>query len=79
MFIAMTYRIHHIPVCPFSQRVEILLALKGLTGKIEFNKIDISEGADRLVAQNEGSVAVSAATGEGIDHLQGDRRPDVQH
>ncbi len=23
--------VYHIPVCPFSQRLEILLALKGLT------------------------------------------------
>ncbi len=35
--------IHHIPVCPFSQRVEILLAEKGLSDAIEFNVIDITQ------------------------------------
>ncbi|WP_334063256.1 glutathione S-transferase family protein [Limimaricola cinnabarinus] len=35
--------IYHIPVCPFSQRVEILLALKGLSEAVEFHVIDITE------------------------------------
>jgi GTP-binding protein HflX len=34
-----------------------------------FNKADRGEGAARLVAQHEGSVAVSATTGEGIERL----------
>jgi GTP-binding protein HflX len=34
-----------------------------------FNKSDLSDGAARLTEQHEGSVAVSAATGEGIEHL----------
>lgn len=33
---------YHIPICPFSQRVEILLALKGLTGAIDFHVVDIT-------------------------------------
>lgn len=33
---------HHIPVCPFSQRVEILLQLKGLESEVVFNVIDIT-------------------------------------
>ena len=33
----------HIPVCPFSQRLEILLALKEQTDAVEFHKIDITE------------------------------------
>ncbi len=34
---------HHIPVCPFSQRVEILLALKGLGDAVEFRVVDITK------------------------------------
>jgi GTP-binding protein HflX len=34
-----------------------------------FNKADRGAGAARLVAQHEGSAAVSATTGEGIEHL----------
>ena len=33
---------HHIPICPFSQRVEILLELKGLGGEIDFEVVDIT-------------------------------------
>ncbi|QMU57069.1 MAG: glutathione S-transferase family protein [Boseongicola sp.] len=39
----MKLRLHHIPVCPFSQRVEILLALKGIRGAVDFNVIDITK------------------------------------
>lgn len=35
-------RMHHIPVCPFSQRVEILLSLKGLSAEVDYNVIDIT-------------------------------------
>lgn len=35
--------IYHIPVCPFSQRLEILLSLKGLQEKIKFQVIDITK------------------------------------
>ena len=35
-----------------------------------FNKADLApETAERLLSQNEGSVAISAVTGEGIDEL----------
>ena len=34
--------IYHIPVCPFSQRVEILLALKGLSDTVRFEAVDIT-------------------------------------
>ena len=34
-----------------------------------FNKADLTDDAPRLVARHEGSVAISAVTGEGIDHL----------
>ena len=39
----MTMRMHHIPVCPFSQRVEILLSLKGLSGEVDYNVVDITK------------------------------------
>ncbi|MDU8945494.1 glutathione S-transferase family protein [Ovoidimarina sediminis] len=35
--------IYHIPICPFSQRVEILLELKGLRDAIDFYVIDITK------------------------------------
>lgn len=38
--------VHHIPVCPFSQRLEILLALKGLRKAVEFRVVDITRPRD---------------------------------
>ncbi|MDA8128997.1 MAG: glutathione S-transferase family protein [Betaproteobacteria bacterium] len=35
--------IYNIPVCPFSQRLEILLTLKGLQNEIDFRVIDITQ------------------------------------
>jgi glutathione S-transferase len=35
--------IYHIPVCPFSQRVEILLELKGLREQVDFHVVDITK------------------------------------
>ncbi len=55
----MTYRIYHIPVCPFSQRVEILLALKGLTGEIDFSVVDITKPRDpALLELSKGTTAL---------------------
>lgn len=34
--------VYHIPVCPFSQRLEILLALKGLGDAVRFHVVDIT-------------------------------------
>lgn len=34
--------VYHIPVCPFSQRLEILLALKGLQDRVTFHVVDIT-------------------------------------
>lgn len=36
------YTLYHIPICPFSQRIEILLALRGLTDQFRFEVIDIT-------------------------------------
>ncbi len=35
--------IYHIPVCPFSQRIEILLELKALRDVVDFHVIDITK------------------------------------
>jgi glutathione S-transferase len=34
--------VYHIPVCPFSQRLETLLALKGLRDEVDFHVVDIT-------------------------------------
>lgn len=38
----MTPTLYRIPVCPFSQRVEILLTLMGRTGAVAFETVDIT-------------------------------------
>ena len=37
--------VHHIPVCPFSQRQKILLALKGIPDAVRFHVVDITRPA----------------------------------
>jgi glutathionyl-hydroquinone reductase len=34
--------VYHIPVCPFSQRLEILLTLKGCRHLVDFHVVDIT-------------------------------------
>jgi len=51
--------VHHIPVCPFSQRLEILLALEGRTGDVDFRVVDITRPRpDWLLAKTRGSTAL---------------------
>lgn len=51
--------VHHIPVCPFSQRLEILLALKGRPEAVEFRLVDITKPRDPgLLARTRGSTAL---------------------
>ncbi|WP_349368503.1 glutathione S-transferase family protein [Salinarimonas sp.] len=51
--------IHHIPVCPFSQRVEILLALKGLAHAVDFRVVDITKPRDpALLEKTRGTTAL---------------------
>ena len=51
--------LYHIPVCPFSQRVEILLELKGLTGAVDFAVVDITKPRDpALLAKTRGTTAL---------------------
>lgn len=35
--------VHHVPVCPFSQRLEILLDLKGRRSAVDFRAVDITK------------------------------------
>lgn len=51
--------VYHIPVCPFSQRLEILLELKGLRGAVEFNVVDITKPRPaELLAKTRGTTAM---------------------
>ncbi|NNU79906.1 glutathione S-transferase family protein [Halovulum dunhuangense] len=51
--------IYHIPVCPFSQRIEILLELKGLRDAVEFRVIDITvPRPDWLLEKTRGTTAL---------------------
>jgi glutathione S-transferase len=51
--------LYHIPVCPFSQRVEILLELKGLREAVDFSVVDITRPRDpALLAKTRGTTAL---------------------
>ena len=51
--------VHHIPVCPFSQRLEILLALKGAADAVEFRVVDITKPRDpELLRKTRGTTAL---------------------
>lgn len=51
--------VHHIPVCPFSQRLEILLALKGVQSSVDFVVVDITlPRSDALLQKSGGSSAL---------------------
>ena len=51
--------VYHIPVCPFSQRLEILLALRGLDDAVEFRVVDITKPRDpALLAKTRGTTAL---------------------
>jgi glutathione S-transferase len=51
--------VYHIPVCPFSQRLEILLALRGMRDAVEFRVVDITRPRDpALLAKTDGTTAL---------------------
>jgi len=51
--------LYHIPVCPFSQRVEILLELKSLRASVDFSVVDITTPRDpALLAKTRGTTAL---------------------
>lgn len=61
--------VYHIPVCPFSQRLEILLELKGLREQIDFHVVDITvPRPDWLLAKSRGTTALPILETEG-DHI----------
>ncbi len=51
--------VYHIPVCPFSQRLEILLALREQQDSVEFRVVDITKPRDpELLAKTRGTTAL---------------------
>lgn len=51
--------VHHIPACPFSQRLQILLAVKGCSGVVDFHVVDITQPRPpELLALADGSTAL---------------------
>jgi len=51
--------VYHIPVCPFSQRVEILLSLKARSGEVDFHVVDITRPREEwLLRKSGGSTAL---------------------
>jgi len=51
--------VYHIPVCPFSQRVEILLSLKRRREDVDFQVVDVTvPRADWLLAKTRGATAL---------------------
>jgi glutathione S-transferase len=53
------HTVYHIPVCPFSQRLEILLALRGQQNAVEFQVVDITVPRDpALLAKTQGTTAL---------------------
>lgn len=51
--------VYHIPVCPFSQRLEILLELRGMQDAVEFRVIDITKPRDpELLRKTRGTTAL---------------------
>lgn len=51
--------VYHIPVCPFSQRLEILLELKGIRDAVDFRVVDITRPRDpELLAKTRGTTAL---------------------
>lgn len=65
---AMRPIVHHIPVCPFSQRLEILLALKDRRDAVEFRVVDITRSREpALLALTRGTTALPVMeTGRGV-------------
>lgn len=55
----MSLTVFHIPVCPFCQRLEILLTLKGLREVVQFEVVDITKPREpALLAKMRGTTAL---------------------
>ena len=51
--------VYHIPVCPFSQRLEILLELKGRRKELDFHVVDITKPRPQgLLEKSRGTTAL---------------------
>ena len=51
--------VHHIPVCPFCQRLEILLTLKGCRDEVRFQVVDVTKPRpDWLLQKTRGTTAL---------------------
>jgi glutathione S-transferase len=51
--------VHHIPVCPFCQRLEILLSLKGRRKDVTFRVVDVTQPRpDWLLKKTRGTTAL---------------------
>lgn len=51
--------VYHIPVCPFSQRLEIMLDLKGASDAVNFQVVDITKPRDpELLEKTRGTTAL---------------------
>jgi glutathione S-transferase len=51
--------VHHIPVCPFCQRLEILLTLKGRRDEVEFRVVDVTKPRPEwLLQKTRGTTAL---------------------
>lgn len=59
--------VYHIPVCPFCQRLEILLSLKGRRSDVSFRVIDVTQPRpDWLLSKTRGTTALPIMeTGDG--------------
>ena len=54
-----TPTVYHIPVCPFSQRLEIMLHHKGLSDAVNFKVVDITKPRDpELLKKTRGTTAL---------------------
>jgi len=51
--------VYHIPVCPFCQRLEILLELKDQPEAVQFQVVDITKPRDKeLLRKTDGTTAL---------------------
>ncbi|MGH3148739.1 MAG: glutathione S-transferase family protein, partial [Rubrobacter sp.] len=58
--------VYHIPVCPFSQRLEILLTLKGYRDLVDFHVVDITRPREGwLLEKTRGTTALPVLETEG--------------
>ncbi len=62
--------LYHFPGCPYSERVEILLHLKGLAGEIDDFEVDISQPRPAWLLQKTGGSTALPVLERGTDILR---------